>query len=815
MPDERGMPDERWLKIESIFHSALEQEQSRRAAYIAEACAGDSSLEQEVASLLAEPEDAGGFLAAPALEVAARSLAQSSQPGPRSHPDSIGRYRIIRLLGEGGMGTVYEAEQEEPKRTVALKVVKLGLATPGRLRRFRQEGQILAGLTHPSIARLLDAGYTEARAPFLVMEYVQGLPITQWCREHELDLPARLRLFQKLCDAVQFAHQNLVVHRDLKPGNVLVTAEGEPKLLDFGIAKLTDPSADATRTADEALTLNYASPEQVRGGPVTTAADIYSLGILLYELISAKQLNSFAGCPLEEVIDRICTRDPAPLSSVSSSPVAEDLDAIVLKAMRKESQERYPSAKALGDDIERYLTFQPVLARRGTFRYLAAKFARRHLAGVTIAAALLLTLCAAAGSVAWEARVARQERDLAQRRFNDVQGLAGTMIFDLENKLAALPGTIQVRKDLVAVAIRYLDALAKDGTGDPGLQRELAAAYLRIGRIQGDPNSQNLDDLPAALESYAKAERLARALLARHPSGQATTLLGDVLTAQANGARFANQPAKGLTLAMEALQLARERSRSEPASKDAQFQLGSALNNLAFFGTAMDGLPYLAEEAAVFEGMLAHDPDNLRDRRAAALAHKYIAGTLIGTGDLDGSLVHLKRAEELDDACVRAQPNPEHKMDLAIDLGQWGEYYHGKNDFAKAIEYTKKALAIRRELASADPKDARAQSRLSFILSQMGRLQLHVSARQALASYQEAESVAQRIQTESQRVPQLAGAFLGMGNAYRKAGDEQRACAAYARSLQLYREFSKSSPRYDNEIARDEKAYSLCSQANR
>lgn len=809
------MPDERWLKIESIFHAALEQEESHRAAYLTAACAGDTSLEQELASLLAEPEDAAGFLAAPAFEVAARTLAKSSQPGARSHPDSIGRYRVVRLLGEGGMGTVYEAEQDEPRRTVALKVVKLGLATPGRLRRFRQEGQILAGLTHPSIARLLDAGYTEARAPFLVMEYVEGLPIPQWCDKHQLDLPARLRLFQKLCDAVQFAHQNLVVHRDLKPGNVLVTLEGEPKLLDFGIAKLTDPSADATRTADQALTLDYASPEQVRGGPVTTATDIYSLGILLYELIAAKQLNSFAGRPLEEVVDCIGTRDPAPPSTASASPVAEDLDSIVLKAMRKEPQERYPSAKALSDDIERYLTFQPVLARRGSFRYLAAKFARRHRAGVAIAAGLLALLCGAAGSVAWEARIARQERDLAQRRFNDVQGLAGTMIFDLENKLAALSGTTQVRKDLVAVAIRYLDALAMDGTGDAGLQRELAAAYLRVGKIQGDPNSQNLDDLPAALESYAKAERLARALVARHPSGQATTLLGDVLTAQANGVRFAGQPAKGLALAREALQLARDRARSEPASKDAQFQLGSALNNLAFFGTVKDGLPYLAEEAAVFEGMLAHDPDNLRDRRAAALAHKYIAGTLIGTGDLDGSFAHLQRAEELDDACVRAQPNPEHKMDLAIDLGQWGEYYHGKNDFPKAIQYTQKALAIRRELASADPKDARAQARLSFILSQMGRLQLHVSARQALKSYQEAESVAQRIQTEFQRVPVLAGSLFGMGNAYRKSGDEQRACAAYARSLQLYREFSKNSPRYANEIAREEKAYSRCPQAHR
>jgi len=804
------MPDERWLKIESIFHSALELEASRRAAYVAKACAGDTTLEQELASLLAESEHGEDFLAAPALEVAARSLADSSKPDARSHPNSVGRYRIIRLLGEGGMGTVYEAEQDEPRRLVALKMIKLGLVTPGRLRRFRQEGQILAGLDHPGVARLLDAGYTEAGAPFLVMEYVEGLPITQWCEEHKLDLPARLRLFQKLCDAVQFAHQNLVVHRDLKPSNVLVTPEGEPKLLDFGIAKLTDASADVTHTAEWAVTLDYASPEQVRGGLVTTAADIYSLGILLYELIAGKRLNSFAGRPLQEAIDCICARDPSPPSTAASSHLAEDLDAIVLKAMRKEPQERYASAKAVGDDIERYLTFQPVLARRGTFRYLAAKFARRHRAGVTVAAAVLVAICAAAGSIAWEARVAREGRDLAQRRFNDVQGLAGAIIFDLQDKLAALSGTTQVRKDLVAVAIRYLDALAKDRAADPGLERDLAAAYLRVGQIQGDPNKQNLGDLPAALQSYAKAERLARALVAQQPSGQAKQLLGDILSAQADGAKHAKQNAIGVAKAMEALQLARERVRSEPASRDAQFQLGSALNHIAFFHTGKEELPYLVEEAAVFEGLSAHDPENVRYRRAAALAHKNIAGELNTEEDPDGAFPHLKRAEELDEACVRAEPTPEHKLDLAIDLSQWGDYYERKKDLAKAIQYTLRALAMRRELASRDPNDARAQDKLAYILNRLGHLQLEVSPRQALASYREAESIARRLQMDSQRVPRLADALSGIGGGYRKLGDEQRACAAFAESVKLYREVLKTRPFHAKEAASCEEAYSSC-----
>ena len=292
------METERWRKIESLYHSALVLEERQRAAFLEDACSGDEPLREEVESLLAPSEGTERFLEASALQVAARDLARSSEAGTYSHPEAIGRYRIVRLLGEGGMGSVYEAEQDEPRRTVALKIVKFGLASPDRVRRFRQERQILAGLAHPSIARLFDGGYTDAGAPYLVMEYVEGLPITQWCDARNLDLPERLRLFQKLCDAVQFAHQHLVVHRDLKPPNVLVTPDGEPKLLDFGIAKLIDPVGDTTRTTECALTLDYASPEQVRGDAITTACDIYSLGILLYELIAGKRLYRFAGRPL-------------------------------------------------------------------------------------------------------------------------------------------------------------------------------------------------------------------------------------------------------------------------------------------------------------------------------------------------------------------------------------------------------------------------------------------------------------------------------------------------------------------------------------
>ena len=804
------METERWRKIERLYHSALVLEGSHRAAFLEEACVGDEPLRGEVESLLAPSEETEPFLEASALEVAARDLA-----GSYSHPAAIGRYRIIRLLGEGGMGSVYEAEQDEPRRTVAVKIVKFGLASPDRVRRFRQERQILAGLAHPRIARLFDGGYTDAGAPYLVMEYVEGLPITQWCDERNLDLPERLRLFQKLCDAVHFAHQHLVVHRDLKPPNVLVTPDGEPRLLDFGIAQLLDPVGDSTRTTDCALTLDYASPEQVRGDAITTACDIYSLGILLYELIAGKRLYCFAGRPLEETIDCICKRDPAPPSSVASKPFADDLDAIVLKALRKEPQDRYASARALNDDIERYLRSLPVLARRGTVRYVATKFIWRHRAAAAVAAIVLATLCGATVSVAWEARIATQERDRAQQRFNAVRGLARSVIFDLEKKIAAIPGTTQVRKDLLSVAVHYLDSVAKDGYDDPGLQGELAAGFIRVGNIQGNPQDQNLGDLTAALESYAKAERIARALIARHPTGKSQTLLGEVLTAQAYGAQFANQHEKGVAKAMEALQVARDRLHSDPTSTDARFQLGAALQCMAASGTGKDKLPYLEEEASVFDTMLDQDPSNPDRVRNAALAHKNIAGLLIGSKVLGDAPRHLKRAEELDAALVRAAPNnPEHKMDLAIDLGQWGEYYDEKGDTAKAIQYTKEGLAIRRELVSADPKDMRAQSRLAYSLSRLGDLLINTSVPQALVSYREAKSIAELLPTASVREERLADAMSGIGEAYEKLGDARRSCSAYGEAAKLYRVL-KNLPDHAIQAAAAEKAFARCSDGNR
>jgi tetratricopeptide (TPR) repeat protein len=424
-------------------------------------------------------------------------------------------------------------------------------------------------------------------------------------------------------------------------------------------------------------------------------------------------------------------------------------------------------------------------------------------------------MCGAAGSVAWESRIAKHERDRAQKHFNDVRGLAKTVIFDLQNKLAQLPGTTEVRKDLVMVAINYLDGLARDTNSDRGLENELAAAYVQIGNIQGNFATHNLGDLPSALTSYNKAERLARKLMAEQASDEARNVLVNALTAQAYGLIAANDKAQGALKATEALQIARERVRFS-SGKEAQIQLGAALQCAANFADGKDARTLLLEEAAVFEHLLTRDSHDLRQMRNAALAHKYVAASLEVEGDPDAAFEHLQRAEELDRACVRGSPNdPEHKMDLSIDLSQWGDYFERKGDIPRAIDYIKEAVAMRRELAAADPRNARAQDRLAYILGRLGALQLRIWPRRALATYEEAESIARRLPNESLRRMELAASLSGIGAAYRMLGEQKLSCSAYAHSVKLYHEDVKMLPHYAELAAEARKAYASCPGAER
>src|SRR5262245_32474108 len=440
------MKPERWEQIQSLYYAAREGDLGLRAALLDEACAGDESLRLEVESLLASDEQAGDFLNTPAMKIATEEIAEERARSLVGR--QLGHYRLLSQLGAGGMGEVYLAARadDQYRKQVAIKLVKRGMDTDNILRRFRQERQILAALDHPNIARLLDGGVSEDGLPYFVMEYITGAPITEYCDSHQLSTEARLKLFRQVCAAVHYAHQNLVVHRDLKPGNILVTEEGAPRLLDFGIAKvfnpeLASPTLDLTSPEMRLMTPEYASPEQVRGEPITTASDIYSLGIVLYELLTGHHPYRTRNLSPSEIIRIVCEKEPEkpsaiigrneeipfsdgprPITSESVSRTREgqpeklrrrlagDVDNIVLMTLRKEPERRYGSVMQFSEDIRRHLEGLPVIARKDTLGYRSVKFLQRHKVGVATAAAIVALVIGAIASLVWERNAAVQAR---------------------------------------------------------------------------------------------------------------------------------------------------------------------------------------------------------------------------------------------------------------------------------------------------------------------------------------------------------------------------------------------------------------------
>ncbi|HEU4770648.1 MAG TPA: serine/threonine-protein kinase, partial [Candidatus Udaeobacter sp.] len=492
-------------------------------------------------------ERACDFIETPAYEAISQILVDSDgelQPG-----QALGQYKVVSLLGRGGMGEVYLAEDSKLKRRVAIKVVKRGPGFTTVTRHSYKEERILAGLNHPNIAGLYETGATAAGLHYFIMEYVNGQRVDDYCRDKRLSI--RLELFRKICAAVSYAHQNLIIHRDIKPANIRVTSDGEPKLLDFGIAKLLDAqpsiSDEQTMTVAAMMTPEYASPEQVRGENMTTASDVYSLGVVLYELLTGQRPYRIKN--RTEIGRAITEQEPTrPSTAVArlagdskiknrnSKILKGDLDNIVLKALRKEPTRRYASVAQFSDDIRRYLDGLPVTARKDTFNYRAIKFVKRNKVVATAAALILLSLIGGIVATALEARRVDRQRARAEQRFNDVRRLAHSLMFEIHDSVRDLQGSTQTRRLIVSRALEYLDSLAGEAAGDPALQRELATAYEKIGDIQGNPYSANLGDIDGALASYRKAlairEKLKNADAAvdtKMEMGRSYRALGDIL----------------------------------------------------------------------------------------------------------------------------------------------------------------------------------------------------------------------------------------------------------------------------------------------
>jgi eukaryotic-like serine/threonine-protein kinase len=458
--------------VEDLFHHALDLPAADRTAFLAEACGGDVGLRSAVEGLLASDDAAEEqtFWRGSALQ----AEGNHESPTALRVGQVLGDYRVLEVIGEGGMGTVYRAVRADAEyhQAVAIKVVRGGFDSTALAERFRQERQILADLNHPHIARLLDGGTTPDGLPYLVMEFVAGQPIKKYCEQHKLGIAERVRLFRQACSAVEFAHQRLIIHRDLKPANILVTEDAQVKLLDFGVAKLL-ADEDATQTIGmHWLTPAYASPEQVSGKAMTTASDVYSLGVVLYELLCGHSPYRKKPSTLPEAIHAVTEQVPALPSEMVTHDAAGkalarrlrgDLDRIVLKALRKEPARRYASVEQLSEDLRRYLVGLPVRARGEALGYRASKFIRRNLIAVVAVTAVFIAL--AVGIV-----MTKRAENRANRQFDEVRRLAHTVLFDYHDAIADLPGSTPVRQRLVKDALSYLDGLSRQKQ-DEGLER--------------------------------------------------------------------------------------------------------------------------------------------------------------------------------------------------------------------------------------------------------------------------------------------------------------------------------------------------------
>jgi serine/threonine protein kinase/tetratricopeptide (TPR) repeat protein len=791
-------PD-RWQRVKEILQLALERDPAAQREVVAAACSGDESLQQEVESLLAYRSREQTFMEVPAADAAVRMLADetSSMVGCR-----IGPYRIAREIGRGGMGTVYLAtrEDEQFRQEVALKLVKRGMDTDLVIRRFRNERQILANLRHPNIATLLDGGTTEDGLPYFVMEYVPGIPIDEYCTAHQLTIAQRLKLFGPVCSAVQYAHRNLVVHRDLKPSNIMVTADGVPKLLDFGIAKFLDPEHPAALTeltlAARPMTPEYASPEQARGEPVTVASDVYSLGVLLYELLTGRRPYRFSSSLPHEVTRIICEQEPERPSTAVTRTSSEargphdiglatppaagarrkrglepwrlrrqlrgDLDNLLLMAIRKEPERRYTSVEQFSEDIRRYLKRLPLRARPDTFLYRSTKFIRRNRLGVTAATLILLILV---GSIVMTTRAARR----AERRFNDVRTLANSFMFEFHDAIKDLPGSTPARALVVRKALQYLDGLAREGAGDASLQLELAAAYQKIGDVQGNHNFANLGDTAGAIASYHKAAAIHEALLAANPAN---------------------------------VQARRDLAVSDIRIGDMMAQSGDATRALESYRSAL----------AAAESALAADPTDALARRYLALSHHKVGNALMAAGDLTRALAHHANALALRQDLSAARPwDARARRDVSISYERVSKVCRRSGELVRALDYARKATAISEALALADPTNGEARrdvgvgyQDIGLILMKMGDL------RGALEQFRKGLVIDEEMAAAD---PRNAGARRGLasshttiGDVLAGLGDMAGAAGSYRRAIALLEKLAATDP--DNVEVRAEAATS-------
>ncbi len=722
------MKNDRWSLIEEIFQGALERPLDERMQYAAQACGNDKQLLGEIQSLLASDHDAEDVLHA-AIAENLREITTTYSPseiGVR-----LGPYVLVRELDGGGMGVVYLAVRSDDHyfQIVAIKMIRKGLDSPDLVQRFRVERQILATLNHPNIGAILDGGETEDGRPFIVMEFVEGQPITLASRGWSIR--ERIELFRSVCSAVHYAHQKLILHRDIKPSNVMVTPDGMVKLIDFGISKPLEPHLvlsenTATESSFRMMTPDYASPEQLQGKQLTTATDIYSLGVLLYEILTGSRpytLRNLSPAAAERVVCEQKCRKPSSVPDLERQirrEVSGDLDRIVLTAMHVDPSQRYQSVQHLDEDLLRYLQGQPIAAKKSSVVYLLRKFMQRHKEA-------MLTACALFVAAGVSLLVYSRQSRVADRRAIQVRALADSAISDMTDKLQHSSASTETQAAIFQSALRFLDGLRRSTGNDPRLLLQLSKAYVRVGDLQGSPLVADLGNSEAAVTSYQEASRMAIEANARMPGTESTEAVIETYQRLGGIEQFLGNADQANKDYQQGLVRAENLWRQKPNDP-----IGIRLLAMNLAGIGDVNLWNLRPDRAFGEYSAAFrifgaNPNGVEDHDETLIGlYLKRASALNEIGNQPEALVNSRKAVALSEALVQSFPSSVRAhRELFLSYEGIIQPLVGRDalnvgDSAQAQVYARKGLTIAQLLAGIDSKNAQAFYDLSRAYTSIG-----------------------------------------------------------------------------------------------
>lgn len=780
---------DRWEQVKQILADASELPPEDRKAFVLSAGSGDRELIAEVESLLASMEEAEADF----LE---DSPIQLTGFGDSLIGRWVGEYRVECLIAQGGMGSVYRATKQMDGATlaVALKVIRFPGGHHYVSRRFRMERQILATLAHTNIVRFLDGGVTLDGVPYIVTEFLDAICLETWLRETQPTLSQKLKVFQALCDGIAYAHRNLIVHGDIKPSNVLITRDGTPKVLDFGIARLLEQdtqsvAADNTVTMTPALTPWWASPEQLRGEPLSIESDCYELGRILFFMLTGEKPHDFTGLSNQQILEKLRREPPPKPSAVTGDArMAGDLDNIVHKALEYDRHQRYRSVDALSEDITRHLSCRPISARSQTRGYRLEKFIRRNARVVAVSTVATLALVGALGFAFYQAGQAKFSQASSRQRFEQLRALANSLL-DADSSLIPLQGSTEVRARLVRSALGYLDQLAREENNDPKLLEDLAAAYEKIGDIQGRPGATNLGQTQEALESYRKSELL------RETIRRGALRPQDFIPASNNLARTYNRLSAAMramgdaqgALGYERKALGIRQAMYEGNPENLTFKrdlaaslttLSSSLSQIGDFAGVMETR---REALKMYQEILAASPDVAADQRGYALALARMGSIELHEGQLKDSLEHYRQALEVDtklfikdpsDAQLQLNKGWAHN-NLGVILNKTGRYADALEQYAVAKTYFER-------ISKADPRDVRSRTlletnRVRTALTYLAMGKLRESLTLAEVALKGRETLAMQNRSNAGAQGEVAESHLYLGQIYAAMGQRQRA----------------------------------------